>query len=276
MFDIFLGALDPFFVGDRNQLMKLKTTFFFLFLISTSLTSQVKITGKVTDSLSVVANAHIVNLTTKNGTITNDSGSFEIMVKIGDELEITSIQHETIIATVANITLRTKQINIELKIKTYELEAFDLKKTDLIGSLSIDLKDVPVDRNPKIDAITLNLPFTGMKKLSPIDRKIRTATTASGGLPLDLILNILSGRLKKLKEEKRVIEENFDVAYMHKNYKFFIMDYYEIQKDDLYRFLHFCVEDPSYRRFMLKDEFKMIKFLKFMSEKFNALRRTND
>ena len=63
---------------------------------------------------------------------------------------------------------------------------------------------------------------------------------------------------------------------MYDSYRFFIQDYYDIKKDDLYRFLYFCVEDPTYRRNMLKDELKMISFLKLMSQKFNAIVSANE
>ncbi len=256
--------------------MNQKITCFFFLLLSTTLLSQIKIKGTVVDSLGVISDAHIVNLKTKKGTVTNSNGEFELVVSLGDEIEITSIQHQTEIATVANITLRTKEMKITLKIKTYELKEFQLKKTDLIGSLGIDVKDVPESRYPKIDAVSLGLPFAGQRKLTQIERKIRTATSASGGIPLDLFLNVMSGRLRKLKEEQQVIAENSDVDFMYENYRFFIQDYYGIKKDDLYRFLYFCVSDPTYSRYSLKNELKMINFLKLMSSKFLAIKRSNE
>lgn len=276
MFGNFLGRLFPFFVEASNHRMKAKLFLYLLLVLCTSAFAQKNISGVVRDSLGVVKNAHIVNLKSGKGTVSNDQGEFEISVNLGDELEITSVQHTKTIVTIANITLKSRKIEIILKIKTYELEEFQLKKTNLIGSLGIDLKDVPIDNTPKIDAVSLGLPFAGMKILSPIDRKIRTATSASGGIPLDFMLNVISGRLKKLKEEKRVIAENDDIQYMHESYRFFIQDYFKIKKDELYRFLQFCVEDPRYRRNMLKDKLKMISFLKLMSEKFKAILAANE
>lgn len=256
--------------------MQQKITFLYFILFTTTLFSQIKIKGTVVDSLGFVSDAHIVNLKTKKGTVTNSNGEFELVASFGDEIEITSVQHHTEIATVANVTLRTKEMKITLKIKTYQLEEFQLKKTDLIGSLGIDVKDVPVSPYPKIGAISLGLPFAGQRKLTQIERKIRTATSASGGIPLDLFLNVMSGRLKKLKEEQRVIGENSDVDFMYENYRFFIQDYYGIKKDDLYRFLYFCVTDPTYSRYSLKNELKMINFLKLMSSKFLDLKNANE
>lgn len=253
--------------------MQQKITCFLLLLFCSTLLSQINIKGKIIDSLDVVPDAHIVNLTTKKGTISNSNGEFELLVSVGDEIEVTSIQHHTAIATVANITIRAQEMNIKLKIKTYQLDEFQLKKTDLMGSLGIDIKDVPKSPYPKIDAVTLGLPGAGQRKLTQIERKIRTATSASGGIPLDLFLNIMSGRLSKLKEEQQVVGENQDVAYMYDNYRYFVQDYYGIKKDEVYRFFYFCLSDPTYSRFRLRNELKMINFLKLMSSKFKDKKR---
>lgn len=275
VFGNFLGGSCSLFVAAFNQRMRPTLILYLLFFLQFSY-AQKNITGVVRDSLGTVKNAHVINLNTGKGTVSNNLGEFEIMTSLGDELEITSVQHEKARVTVANITLKNRKIEIILKIKTYQLEEFQLKKTDLIGSLGIDLKDVPIDKSPKIDALSLGLPFAGIKPLSPIDRKIRTATSASGGIPLDFMLNVISGQLRKLKEEKRVIEENYDVEYIYDSYRFFIQDYYDIKRDDLYRFLYLCVEDPSYHRNMLKDELKMISFLKLISQKFKAILSANE
>ena len=137
--------------------------------------------------------------------------------------------------------------------------------------LGIDLKTVPKEKTPKIDAISLGLPNAGNRKMTQIERKIYTATTGNGLIPLDLIINVISGRLKLLKEEAKIISENNDVDYMFKNYRFIIQDYYNISKEDMYRFLHYCVSDPTYKKYHLKDEIQMIQFLKTMAIQFKKV-----
>ena len=226
--------------------------------------------------MGVVKNAHIVNTKNNLGTFTNNNGEFEITVSLADEIIVTSIQHETELYTIANITLKTKELNVVLKRKVYELEEFEIKKHNLIGSLSYDLNEIPIDNTQKVDAKSLGLPNANGKILTPIERKLHTATSSSAGIPLDLILNLLSGRLKKLKQEAKVISENNDVNYMYKHYRFFIQDYYKISDDDLYKFLYFCVADKSYVKNNLGSELKMISFLKEMSLKFKSMSKKNN
>ena len=219
--------------------------------------------------------AHIINLQSKSGTFTNVNGAFSIKVALGDELQISSIQHKTKIVVVKDNEFVSKNVLIYVDAKTYELDEFELKKHNLKGLLSIDLKSVPKDNTPKVDAISLGLPNANGKKLTQIERKLYTATSSSGGLPLNLLLNVISGRLRLLKEEARVVAENQAVTYMHKNYRFFIQSYYKISDEELYRFLYFCATDPSYKKQQVTDELKMIPFFKLMAKKFKQKNTKN-
>lgn len=245
-----------------------KSIFIFFFLFSLCCYSQKLIKGVVKDSLGIVKDAHIINLATKKGTISNNSGAFEINAKLGDEIQISSVQHNSVTLTVANITLKTRRLDVLLKRKIYELEEFELKKNNLAGFISIDINAVPKENFKKVDAVSLGLPFANRKKLTQIERKLHEATTSSGGIPLSFILNSLNGRLRKLKEEARIISENNDMEYIYKHYRFFIQSFYKIEDDDLNRFIYYCITDKKYRRGNLKNELKMIPFLKEMSKEF--------
>ena len=242
----------------------MKKLIFLIFFVFFSLLThcQISIEGYVTDSLGVVKNANVLNLSSNTGTNTNEEGNFFMPVRLGDTLQISSIQHHTKNVIIANITLKERKITIDLQLKVYVLDEFELKQHDLSGFLTIDLNSVPEDNTPKFDAVSLGLPYAGTRKLTQIERKIYTATTGNGIIPIDLVINVLSGRLKRLKEQARLIKENNEVEYMYKNYRFFIQDYYGITQSDIYRFLYFCISDPSYHKGILKNEMAMIAFLK--------------
>lgn len=245
-----------------------RTIFIFFFLFTIFSYTQTTIKGIVRDSLGVVTDAHIVNLTSKKGTITNDNGAFEIIAKLGDEIEISSIQHNSVTHTVANITLKTRKLDVLLKRKVYELKEFELKKNNLAGFLTIDINAVPKDNFKKVDAVSLGLPFANSRKLTQIERKLHQASSSSGGIPLNFILNSLNGKLRKLKEEARLISENEDIEYIYRNYRFFIQSFYKIKDDELYRFIYYCITDKNYNKNNLKNEIRMIPFLKEMSQEF--------
>lgn len=248
--------------------MQTKVSLFFILFIIFQTKCQTNIKGVIKDTLGFSKDIHIINLNSKNGTFTNINGEFEILVNLGDRLQITSIQHETKIVTVANITLKNKFISIFLKLKIHQLEEFELKKHNLLGSLISDVKKVPIDNSKKFDAIGLGLPNANKKKLTPVERKLYTATTSNGVIPLDYILNVISGRLKIIKEEQTVVKQNNEAEYIYKNYKFIIRDHIKISEDDIYRFIYYCITDPLFDNKNLSDKFKMIDFFKEMAINF--------
>ncbi len=215
-----------------------------------------------------IKEAHIVNLKTNQGTYSNDLGKYQIQASLGDSLKITSVQYATIIRMVTKFDLKSKVINIYMKDKTYVLDEIVLKKTELIGSLALDMKRKKKARN-EVSAVSLQLPNAGNKKMSHIERKIYTASTSSGGIPLNLLFNVFSGRMKKLREEKKIIEENNDVEFMLEKIKHFLVSDFNIKKEDHYRFLYFCRSDSTFNKGLLRDELALIKFLQLKSKEFN-------
>lgn len=134
--------------------MKKEKLFFLFVLIALNAFAQKNqhlITGVVKESKKVVKNAHIVNLSTKQGTFSNDLGKYRIYASIGDSLQITSIQHKTDYKVISNFDIDRKEVNIYLIPNTYELDEIVIKKHDLTGNLLIDRKKTPVDVNKKYE-----------------------------------------------------------------------------------------------------------------------------
>jgi hypothetical protein len=112
------------------------------------------INGKVTDSLSTVKNANIINLKTNQGTFSSDTGNFRIFVKKGDSLRVSSIQHVSKLIIIKESNIDNKSVNIKLAYNTVVLDTFELKRHNLSGRLGIDSKNVP---NNKKDSLLRNL-----------------------------------------------------------------------------------------------------------------------
>ena len=237
----------------------------YLFFTSSFITLQAQekylFSGKVLNLTSIIKEAHIINLKTNQGTISNEFGSYQIYASLGDSLKISSLQFSTTIRMITKQDLKSKIINIQLKEKTYVLEEIILKKTNLTGSLISDMKRKKEGRK-EVTAISLGLPNAGNKKLSQIDRKLYTATTGSGGVSLDLIINLLSGRIERLKKEQKIVDENNDVEFIFQKLKHFIKSDFKIKKEHQYRFLYYCRSDSLFSKKYLKDELALIKFIR--------------
>ena len=159
--------------------MKLKLFLFFFLFTSITIFSQKKniiISGKITDSLSTVKNAHIINLKNRQGTFSSDDGTFRIFVSIGDSLQISSIQHITKKIVIDEKIIADKTINIKLVATTYVLDEFDLKRHNLFGRLGIDINDVPNNRKDSLLRRTMDFSKVNMKLVEAddyIDKRVR-------------------------------------------------------------------------------------------------------
>jgi hypothetical protein len=247
-----------------------KTVFIVLLFITLAANSQERraLFGIIKDTVAPIENAHIVNLNTKHGTITASNGRFKIFAKVGDTLEITSIQYQEKKYLIRRSSFSFEGFVLYLKPKIYELEEIKLKKHKLTGTLGVDLNVVPTSYVPTINAVTLGLPNAGSKLMKKVDREIYTATTSA----LDLILNVLSGRLKMLKFKKIIVEEDEAVLLMYKKFQYVFEQNFNIKKENAYRFLYFSLADSLYNEKLLNDEFALIQFLQNKATDFRTLK----
>lgn len=112
--------------------MKLLKLQIVLFLISASSIAQndtLKFSGIVVNSSSglSVANAHIVNLNTKKGTITNSVGYFELQGISTDSIHISFISFKPIFMTLSDLLMSDSKV-IELKPISIDMDEIVLQK----------------------------------------------------------------------------------------------------------------------------------------------------
>lgn len=252
----------------------MKKLFFLFFLISlASFCQKTKpIYGTLLDSLGFINDANILNKNSKIGTNSNVNGEFKIFCQLGDTLVFTSIQHQSKELVINERSFINFNFKIYLKFKTYELDEFELKKNNLLGFLELDISKVKKIKN-EVSAVTLGLPNAGTPKLKQVDREIYTATTSGGLISLDLILNSITGRIKKLKQKKKIIEDNEDVNKLFSEYRYNLSTDFKINKEDEYRFLYYCRSDSSFTNKRSKNKFEFINFLKEKAIEFNKLKK---
>ena len=222
--------------------------FFFTFLTITIVSQkrQLLISGKIVDSLGIVKNANIINLNTHQGTFSFDDGSFQIFANLGDSLKISTVQHISRKIRISKEIINKKYLTITLKLNTYVLDEFDLKRNNLIGRLSLDIKEVPKDRKDSLLRNTMDFSNVNMKqegfKIDEIDRMkppiVNTVPNSFGGagggasIPFkykDLLLRRELNR-KKAVPNKILIELGEP---------FFFNDL-KIPKENYFHFLDYC------------------------------------
>ncbi|CAM1343727.1 peptidase associated/transthyretin-like domain-containing protein [Tenacibaculum amylolyticum] len=244
------------------------TLLLFLFLTTCIFAQRISITGTLSDKLGKVVNAHIVNTTNQQGTFSDDEGNFSIKVQLNDVLEITSVQHHTQKITIANIIIKHKKLTVYLHLKDYLLNEVEVKKTDLSGTLTTDAAEIKKSKREEVmENLGLN-PFA--KKLSPIERKIHTATDGglfkyyvfAATLSVDNIINAVSGRTKKLKNEKKLLDNETKLKAIENTYSDYINNDLKIDANDISRFIYFAHFDKGFEEAYTNGDIAIIKFLK--------------
>ena len=152
--------------------MTKKTLLICLLLLTFTCISQERrtiILGKVTDSLSTVKNANIINLKTNQGTFSSDNGTFRVFVRKGDSLRISSIQHITRFILINKNDVTNKSLDIRLRDNTFVLDTFELKRHNLFGRLGVDSKSVPTNKKDSLLRERMDFSKINMKVVAPDD-----------------------------------------------------------------------------------------------------------
>ncbi|WP_313808448.1 hypothetical protein [Flavobacterium sp.] len=218
-----------------------KQLLFILLLISSSIFSQSAkiLKGKIIADTKEVGGVTIANLNSKREVFSATDGQFSIYAKTGDTLLFTSVQ------------LKAKRIIVEK-------EDFDYLPFPVRMELKVtQIKEIVVEKST-IDAVSLGIISKKVKPLTPAERRYYTATTGGGFLPIDPIINAITGRTAMLKKEiaaerNKMIQERlgymFDADYL--------MSEFKIPEDYLDGFVVFASENQKVAK-AVKDKNKTL------------------
>ncbi|MFD2828693.1 hypothetical protein ACFSYG_19600 [Leeuwenhoekiella polynyae] len=146
---------------------------------------------------------HILNLTLQKGTITSESGNFAIPVRVNDTLYISALQfkHKELVITPAIYS--RKYIEIALETEVTELADVNISDVALSGRLGDDMNKPKLEK--PFDPAEAGLPVYTGPVLTSEERKLYTATHSGGGIiPVDAVINAISGRTAYLKKIVKV------------------------------------------------------------------------
>jgi len=230
----------------------------FLFLSETVFSQTIEISGIIESKIGV-ENIHVINKTAQVFTITNQKGEFKINVSLNDTLSFSSIQHnlKTVIVT-KNIIL-FKSIKVVLEEKITELDEVFIGKK-LTGNLLSDIKNV--EGNAPINFYDVGIPgYTG-KPATQSERRLNEATTGAGFIPLNPILNGISGRTKQLKNRIKLEEKEALMQSIKSRLGKDFFDSNPLDEDLKIDFFYFCADDDHFLKYCKNEtDFKVLIFL---------------
>ena len=229
-----------------------------------------EVQGKVSSADGDVAATHVLNVSTKKAAITDIDGFFTIAAGLNDTLVFSAIQYKKKEIIVTTEILASKTIYVNLEPAVNELNEVVVMPYNLTGDLSRDMKSEPV-----IVAATLGLPNAYVKKKTQSERKLNEATTGGGIVPLNPIINAITGRTKMLKERIHREETYARTERVRAFYSdsLFVTDL-KIPLLKIDDFMYFCEVDSTFSG--LVDTHDQIKIWEFMRKKSKVYIKNND
>lgn len=212
-----------------------------------------------------LANVHILNKNTNKVTYSNIDGAFRIFAKTSDTLQFSSVGYhdKTVLVNTNHFGINENLFNLEKQ--TIALDEIEIKNHNLTGRLTTDSKKIK--KSNEVDAVSLQLPFAGMRKRTQAERRLFTANNSG---MIVYLLNVLSGRLKKLKKMEELEKEELRFRDVKKLFHNYIISDLKIDSTNVNRFLYYCVENKGYQT-MPKDEMRLINYLRKKSVTFKKL-----
>lgn len=243
-----------------------------LFLLTSSISfsqeNRKVLYGVISDNLETLPRVHIINTTTKKATYSNDKGEFKIFAQPNDTIKITAIGYKTQLLLIDNKYFGIHENQIRLQKEIIELNEIEIKSHNLTGTLLSDLKNIK--NTTEINAKTLQLPNANTRRLTVAERRLYTAY-GGGLLGIDYIINVLSGRIKRLKKLKKIEDNEKEISQLKNTFTNYIINDLNINTSDLYRFIYFCQEDKNFKSQQEKGEFTIIEFLRIKAIEFKKL-----
>ncbi|WP_299782758.1 carboxypeptidase-like regulatory domain-containing protein [uncultured Formosa sp.] len=231
-------------------------TFFILsfvgcFLSTKGYAQMVSIKGEVKGE-DDLENIHVINKTSKTFTITNQAGAFEIPAKLHDTLEFSSIQYNSLDVVVDATVIFTKTITINLKAHVNALDEVIVGKI-LTGNLMLDIGNSTDE--PEINFYDVGIPgYMGRRKTQQ-ERLLEQAGefkpkmllgVLGGSLPVDPIINALTGRTKTLKKHV-AFERNDDlITKIRQRLSVLFFSEHPLDENNRMDFWYFCSDDPNF------------------------------
>lgn len=252
--------------------MGVKIFYFYIFFCLLVNGQSKEIHGKlVSDDLNEILSLPIRNRTTQEYTVSDHRGHFKIPISVGDTLLISSLQYQDIRIEVSKDLFDKDTLEINLIEKIIELDEVMVSNFYLSGNLEHDIAVSKLPKTISNESLGLPVPDKPLVKLSPSELRLQYAKTGV----INLFVNLVSGRLKKLKKEKEAEDLN-ELVFKYENAfsnDFFIKDL-GLPKDYIFDFIYYCSEDLKFENH-LNQKLELIEFFQNKVSEYKNLKMLN-
>ncbi len=228
--------------------------------------------GRVESEGEGVPDVHVMNSTRGKATITGELGNFTLPVQLNDTLLFSAVQFRRKVLVVTASLLESRFVLVPLEEFVNELDEVVLRPYNLSGDLALDMESIQTGY--VVSATSLGLPNAYVKPMIQSERLLKEATTGPG-IPINPLLNAISGRTKMLK--KRVARDHKSLQ-IEKIRGYFADSLYEqqlkIPQERIADFMYFCEVDSSFDSLVRSDD--TIALWELLSLKSTVYRSNNN
>jgi len=258
--------------------MKIQLTITFIFLWTLTSFSQNylgEINGKVVNFENPIADVHIYNLTSKQGTSSNQNGEFRIEVKLKDTLSISHIEYTNRSIIITKKIMQQSFSVFNLEIATNYLNTVEIKNHNLSGLLFTDAKRISKDsilkasnyireiiRLSKLPSKNTEVYNRNASYVNDVD-PIKMSRGGGSGIPIRDRANELRRELRLKKSTPERIIADFGKEYFIKTLK--------IPEDKIFHFLTYCDFRNIYQLYNDDQLLKVLNILTQESKSFNKI-----
>ncbi len=212
--------------------------------------------------------AHVLNLNSVKGTITDDKGFFKLPTRVNDTILVSYLGYSSIKLKITNDLLKGNELEIALYEKPEEIKEVVIRSTKLIGVLEVDVKMVPKDRFTRIHINGLPQTYEVGKPRN----KNFSSPVAALFQPVDFLYNLFGKKPKQLKKLQTLKKED-DLRKMlaGKFDREVMMEYLDMDRQELSELLTDC----NYSDYFIKkaSDLQMIEAVLDCYENYKALKK---
>lgn len=218
-----------------------------------------------------LSSIHVLNKTLGRFTITDQNGTFSIRGRLNDTLVFSSVQFQREEFQITATVFKAGFVEVTLEIKVNELDEITLRPHNLTGDLSKDLNQVNQDEI--VTGVSLGLPNQYVKSRTQSERRIYEATTGGGIIPLNPILNAISGRTKRLKQQLKLERKTAQSLTVMNTYdRRIYSETFNIPDEYIEGFIIYCAQDANFESIrQTSDLLAMLEYLEKKSKEYNSL-----
>lgn len=219
------------------------------------------------DDKTPLVGAHLFNLNTVIGSVSNSEGYFKIEATVNDTLYISYLGYQSIKLKITNDLLKGNELVIELHEKAEQFDEVVVKSNKLIGVLEIDAKNVPVDKYSRIH-------INGISQTYEVGRQRQNFSSPVDAVfqPIDFVYNKLGNNPKQLKKIKKLRDDDSLRTMLESKFnRELMMEYLDIDAQELNELLNEC----NYSDYFIRQasDLQLIEAILLCYENYKAIKK---